>query len=139
MSRSRVASREVLGWSTPPTVPKLNVDEGRHFYDADEETRAWIACFNELDIELYKRILQNSPLMGRSSPRTLCIDQTKLSRLGGPPKGTASDKGRGRHPLLKRAVRRTLGWGCSSARAKWAGSSRERRRPGTVHAKHSAG
>jgi hypothetical protein len=68
MEESASRLGEELGWSTRLTVPQLNVDESRHSYDIDEDARAEIARINELDIELYERILQNSPLTGKVEP-----------------------------------------------------------------------
>lgn len=45
-----------LGWSALPAVPRINVTPGRGSFVLDEETRAEIARYNALDIELYDRV-----------------------------------------------------------------------------------
>ncbi|HXW34176.1 MAG TPA: sulfotransferase family 2 domain-containing protein, partial [Acidimicrobiales bacterium] len=69
MEESTSRLGEVLGWSTPINVPRLNVDEHRDSFDIDEKTRAEIARVNELDIELYQRVLHNATLARVIEPR----------------------------------------------------------------------
>jgi hypothetical protein len=58
MDESVALIGRALGWSAQPPVPRINVGRRRQSFVLDEDTRAEIARYNALDIELYDRVVR---------------------------------------------------------------------------------